>query len=148
MGGRGGSSSSIIPIPKGRRMSIKRFLDNLSKNNRQGMIDDLSGSKLEVKNAIFTKNGNAVKAQEAVLESGEDRVSVRFYNSWDPVQVAAPASPIKQSIEIVHYKNGNATVMRKLDEKSSKSLKNAEKNYNEMLKKWKSMTGQKDIYFR
>lgn len=147
MGGRGGSSNGIAP-PNGRRMSLKRFLENLSKNDRQGMINDLSESKLDVGNAIFTENGNAIKMQEAVIESGEDRVSVRFYNSWNPVQVAKPTSPIKQSIEIVHYKNGNATAIRKLDEKSSKSLKNAEKNYNEMLKKWKSITGQKNIYFR
>ena len=147
MGGRGGSSNGIAP-PNGRRMSLKRFLENLSKNDRQGMINDLSESKLDIGNAIFTENGNAIKMQEAVIESGEDRVSVRFYNSWNPVQVARPTSSIKQSIEIVHYKNGNATAIRKLDEKSSKSLKNAEKNYNEMLKKWKSITGQKNIYFR
>lgn len=147
MGGRGGSSGGIAP-PTGRRMSLKRFLDNLSKNDRQGMLNDLAESKLNVGNAIFTENGNAIKMQEAVIESGEDRVSVRFYNSWNPVQVAKPTSPIKQSIEIVHYKNGNAAAIRKLDEKSSKSLKNAEKNYNEMLKKWKNMTGQKEIYFR
>jgi len=147
MGGRGGSSGTSAP-PTGRKMSVKKFLDNLSKNNQQGMFDTLLKSPLKVGKATFTQNGNAVKSQEAILEHGSDKISIRFVNGWNPVQVSKPTSKIEQSIQVVHYKDGNATAFRKLDTKSSKSLKNAQKNYDEMLKKWKKMTGQKDISFR
>lgn len=112
------------------------------------MFDTLSKAPLKVEKAIFTQNGNAVKSQEAILEHDSDKISIRFVNGWNPVQVSRPTSKIEQSIQVVHYKDGNATAFRKLDVKSSKSLKNAQKNYDEMLKKWKKMTGQKDISFR
>lgn len=147
MGGRG-ATSGLSAEPRGRQMSMKSFLENLSKNSQEGMLNALRNASLDVKSATFTKNGNAVKLQEAILESGENKVSVRFYNQWDPMQVGKPTSSIKQSIEIVSYKNGNAAAIRTLSEKKSMSLKNAEKNYHEMLEQWKKLTKQKAIQFR
>ena len=148
MGGHGGSSGMTGKEPAGRKMSLSSFLENLKENNRDGMINSLSNFSPKVEKATFFVNGNAVKSQEASIQSGSDKVSVRFFNQWNPIQVTKPTKAIKQTIEIVHYKNGNATAIRKLDERSSKSLKNAEKNYREMIDKWKKITKQKEIYLR
>ena len=82
------------------------------------------------------------------VESGSDKLSVRFYNQWNPIQVTRPTTAIKQRIEVVHYRDGNVVAIYKLNEKSSKSLKNAEKNYHEMLNEWKKATHQKTIFLR
>lgn len=89
MGGRGGSSG-LTSEPRGRQMSMKNFLENLSKNSQEGMLNILRNASLDVKPATFTKNGNAVRSQEAILESGENKVSVRFNNQWEPMQVGKP----------------------------------------------------------
>ena len=123
------------------------FFENFSNNNREGMLNALCRASLDVKSADFTKNGNAVKSQEAIFESGENKVSVRFYNWWDPMQIIKSGRAIKQEIEIVLYKNGNPTAIRTLVEKKSTSLKNAERNYHEILNQWKRMTKQQDITF-
>nr|DAY16045.1 MAG TPA: hypothetical protein [Caudoviricetes sp.] len=146
---KSGSGGSIVgPEPSGRKMSLARFLENLQKNSASGMLDSLQDLSPKAGKASFFTNGNAVKFQEAVIESGTDKASIRFINGWNPMQVSSPTSAIKQTIEVVYYKNGNASAIRKLDEKSSKSLKNAEKNYHDMLEKWKKLTGQKSISFR
>lgn len=107
----------------------------------------MCGVSLDVKPANFATNGNAVESQEAIYESGENKVSVRFYNRWNPMQIINPKSAIKQEIDIVSYKNGNPTAIRTLVEKKSMSLKNAERNYNEMLDQWKRLTKQPQIFF-
>lgn len=123
------------------------FFENLLENNREEILDALCGVSLDVKPANFATNGNAVESQEAIYESGENKVSVRFYNRWNPMQIINPKSAIKQEIDIVSYKNGNPTAIRTLVEKKSMSLKNAERNYNEMLDQWKRLTKQPQIFF-
>lgn len=145
MGGRGGASGIE---PQGRKMSIERFLQNLQKNSRDGMLDSISKANLSVYPATFTKNGNAVSLQTAEFSNGENRVVVSFTNRWEPMQVARPTQPIKQAIEVRVYKNGDITAMRTLEERKSKSLKNAGKNYGELLDRWKKLTKQKNISFR
>lgn len=104
-------------------------------------------AQFDVKPADFTINGNAVESQEALLENGETRISARFYNEWEPMQIVEPSKAIKQKIEVVTYKNGNPIGIHVLAEKKSMSLKNAEKNYYEMLKQWKSLTKQREITY-
>ncbi|MCD8142317.1 MAG: hypothetical protein LUD83_03425 [Clostridiales bacterium] len=142
MGGRGGAGLSA---KRGRRVSAERFLKNLRDNNQDEMLNTIAKAPLTVGKASFTVNGNAVKSQEATLESASDRISVRFYNGWEPTQVTRPERKITTKIEAVTYKNGNATAVRTLYEKSSKSLKNAASNYENVLDKWKKVTGQKTI---
>lgn len=113
------------------------------------MLDALQDASFDVIHpANFTINGNTVRSQSVDFEVGENKVSVRFINQWEPTQVEKPSRPIKQEIEIVSYKNGNAMAVRTLAEKKSTSLKNAEKNYHEMLERWKKLTKQKEIRFR
>ena len=123
------------------------FFENLSKNDREGMLNALSIAALDVRQANFTENGNAVESQEAILVSGENRASVRFYNWWNPMQIIKPSKPIRQKIEVVAYKNGNPTAICTLVEMKSTSLKNAEKNYQEILNQWKRLTKQQMITF-
>ena len=146
MGGRGGSSG--MSASAGRKKMVAGFFENLVKGNTDEAFAGLQSLPLEVRKAEFTTNGNAVRLQEAVIESGSDKASVRFINQWNPIQVTKPEAAIRQRIEIVHYKNGNASAIYKLNEKSSKSLKNAEKNYHEMLDSWKKITHQKDIILK
>lgn len=122
----------------GVEKEMKDFLENLS---------SLYNAQFDIKPANFTINGNAVKSQEALLENGETRISARFYNWWEPMQIVEPSKAIRQKIEVVAYKNGNPIGMHVLAEKKSMSLKNAEKNYYEMLKQWKSLTKQREITF-
>lgn len=146
--GRGSSGAQkTANEPAGRRIGVKRFLENLQKENKDGMLEAAQNAPLNVGKAVFTKNNNALKSQEAVLESGEDKISLRFINKWEPSQVTAPDKPIRTSIEVVTYKNGDATAIRTLAETKTKSLKNAEKNYNQMLDKWKKLTKQRSITF-
>ena len=128
-------------------VSINDFLENLARNNKDGMLSALYNVPIAVKPASFTKNGNAIESQEALLENGDNRFSLRFYNQWNPMQIGEPTKAIKQTIEIVLYKNGDATAIRTLAEKKSMSLKNAERNYHEMLKQWKGLTKQREIAF-
>ena len=126
---------------KGKEMSeLKDSLDIIRKAASE-MITDIDQALEE----LYLEN--AVESQEALLGNGENHVSVRFYNRWDPMQVGVPTKAIKQTIEIVLYKNGNATAIRTLAEKKSMSLKNAESNYHEMLKQWKRLTKQREIAF-
>lgn len=141
MGGRGGSSG--IGSNAGRARKISGFFENLAKGSTDEILAGLHNLPLKVRKAEFTTNGNAVRFQEAVIESGSDKASVRFINQWDPVQVTKPEAAIRQRIEFVHYKNGNAIGIYKLSEKSSKSLKNAEKNYHETLGSWERIIHQK-----
>lgn len=135
-------------IDKGKvESNIKEFFDDFSKNNRDGMLKALYNFPFTASPAKFTTNGNAVESQEALIEKGEYKVSVGFFNGWNPMQVVPPTKPIKQTLGIVLYKNGNPTAIHTLVEKKSMSLKNAERNYHEMLKQWKNLTKQQEIYF-
>lgn len=144
MGGRGAASGAANGMALGRKMSVSKFLENLKKNNANTVFNNLSELSPKVGKTGFFTNGNAVEFQEAVVESGSDKLSVRFYNQWNPIQVTRPTTAIKQRIEVVHYRDGNVVAIYKLNEKSSKSLKNAEKNYHEMLNEWKKATHQKN----
>ena len=148
MGGRGAASGAANGMALGRKMSVSKFLENLKKNNANTVFNTLSELSPKVGKTGFFTNGNAVEFQEAVVESGSDKLSVRFYNQWNPIQVTRPTTAIKQRIEVVHYRDGNVVAIYKLNEKSSKSLKNAEKNYHEMLNEWKKATHQKTIFLR
>lgn len=127
--------------------SVKEFLDCLSKNDKDGMLRALHNLPFVVESASYTTNGNAIESQEALFERGDYKISARFFNRWNPMQVVAPSEFIKQKLEIVLFKNENPTAIRTLAEKKSTSLKNAESNYHEMLKQWKGLTKQKEITY-
>lgn len=53
MGGRGASSSL-----SGRKMSLKRLLDNIK---GQPTLDDVRGLNLKIEKAQFSSNGNSIQ---------------------------------------------------------------------------------------
>lgn len=114
MGGRGAASGAANGMALGRKMSVSKFLENLKKNNANTVFNNLSELSPKVGKTGFFTNGNAVEFQEAVVESGSDKLSVRFYNQWNPIQVTRPTTAIKQRIEVVHYRDGNVVAIYKL----------------------------------
>lgn len=127
--------------------SVRMFLEAFERRDTAGMLAVLEKAELEIEQTRFTSNGNAVKWQSAILEAGSDQISLRFYNDYDPIQVAPPKDYISQKIEAVIFKNGNVAGISKLTELESKSLKNAEKNYQKLLGQWKELTRQDMIKF-
>lgn len=125
--------------------TIDRFKNAFEAKDTQEMLDIFAEAQKEVGDARFTENSNAVRLQGAVIAEGDRMVDVAFYNSWNPLQVVPPDEYLKQSIEARIWENGNCIGMPVLIEKQSKSLKNAEKNYNEMLSLWQELTKQEKI---
>ncbi len=138
MGGRGSSGG----------MSLGTFSGRIRSATQEELLNMVKKLQLKTSEAMFTPNGNVVAYQYAEAEDGKDKISIRFRNDWDPLQIARPRQAIEQEIDVVTYKNGNATALRSLVRKKSMSLRNSEKNYRAMLDTWKKITNQKQIKFK
>lgn len=125
--------------------SIDRFMQAYEARDTQEMLAIFAEAEKEIGNAKFTENGNAVRLQGAVMTEGDRMIDFGFYNSWNPLQQIPPSEYLEQSIEARIYKNGNIIGLTVLTERKSKSLKNAEKNYDEILSMWKELTNQEKI---
>lgn len=126
---------------------MERFLKALQENNVQQMAAVLAHTDMEVSQAEFTHNGNAVAFQRALLESGGYRIETAFFNQYNPMQSISPEKPLEQSILVNVWRNGNIERQLKFEEKKSKSLKNLAENYKDVLMHWKNLTNQKEICF-
>lgn len=120
-------------------------------SNGAGSLKEIANysDDMDIKAAKFTENGNSVKAQRAILDNGTQRVDLWFSSEYNP-QVNTGGSPkkaIETSITARVWENDNFKGTRTLTKTKSKSYKNAEKQYNEMLNEWKKVTGQKKITF-
>ena len=124
---------------------IDRFIQNFQNHDKQGMLEIFTEAEKEIANAAFTENFNAVRLQGAVMADDNRVIDVSFHNSWDPRQQIPPNDYLTQKIEACIYEDGNIKGFITLVEKKSKSLKNAEKNYNEVLSLWKELTKQERI---
>lgn len=80
-------------------------------------------------------------------ESGSDKVEIYFSSRYEPTQVTNPSQPIKVGIYANVWKNGQPVAIRTISETKTKSLKNAKKNYENMLAEWKKATKQERITF-
>ena len=136
MGGRGGRGENS---PSGRKAKFGVVVENIRKSSDEELLQGLKSLGFKASDPRMDSLGNVVTFQSANLKIGEYEASLRFYNSYDPRQVGAVRESITQSIEIVTWKNGNPTAIRKIAEKKSKSVKNARKNYEEMLSQWKKI---------
>lgn len=137
-GGRGSSSGL-----GGGRMTIAGFL----KKFRNASESDLGKLGLKVDKAQFTENGNSIKLQSASVQNGADRVEVSFYSNYNPLQASNFQSNISSSISVRHYKDGDIQAYKEVVNKKTKSVKNAKKNYDEVLQMWKKITKQKSISY-
>lgn len=113
----------------------------------QEMMENFKEAELKVEQAKFTENGNAVEIQHATLEAGNRFVHIYFRNTYNPIQVTVPEGKLWQTIEARLFKDGKCIGMPVLMEKKSRSLKNAQKNYQGMLDIWKDLTKQESIEF-
>lgn len=100
-----------------------------------------------ISKAKFTANGSSVSQQVVTVKSGDDELQVYFSSGYSPQQATNPTQAIKSGIYATTWHDGNVTSYRVLSETKTKSVKNAKKNYDEMLETWKKVTGQKQITF-
>lgn len=140
-GGRGASSSGAGGSVFGAYNSI------LEGNADLQQLEKLA-NKMQIGKAVFTANGNSVKQQNATINDGSKKIDVTFYSGYDPNQTTGKLSrAIESKIEVRLWENGDIKGLRTLSKNASKSYKNAAKNYDEMLSKWKKITRQKTIEF-
>ena len=135
-GGRGSTSG----LGSGR-MSIAGFI----KNFRNADEKSTGNIGLKVFDTEFIKNGNSVKQQSAQVTDGENKIVATFYSQYNPMQISKSNDNISSRIELRYYKNDNIEGYKVISEKKTKSIKNAKKNYEEVLGQWKKITKQKKI---
>lgn len=127
--------------------TVKAAYDDIMAGN--ATIASLSNVAKDAKvdKAQFTANGNSVKSQNATMESGNRKIDLRFSTGYNPQQTTKPTKAIETKITATLWENGNAKGITTISKTTSKSNKNAQKQYTEMLEEWKKLTGQSKITF-
>ena len=125
--------------------SVQEFLQALKERKGSKMFDILKKEKLEIGNPTFTNNHNTVKSQEAQFGDEYDRVVVRYYSTYDPMQVVEPEKMIVSNIAAIVYQNDVPVAIGNVGEKKSTSLAKAKENHEDVLGIWKWLTDQKSI---
>lgn len=140
MGGRG-ATSSIGKGSKAINSKIEKVYQNFMSG--KGTLEELENlqKQMKVGKAEFTQNNNSVKSQNAVIDNGSEKIDIRFYSQYNPLQIQDPKNAIKSEIEVVLYKNGNVQGIRYAEQKKSSSIKNAKKQYEEVLKTFEKVVG-------
>lgn len=125
------------------------MLSGIIQKSPESALSQLSSvmSQGDLSKADFTANGSAVRSQSVTLESGSDKVEIYFSSRYEPTQVTNPSQPIKVGIYANVWQNGQPVAIRTISETKTKSLKNAKKNYENMLAEWKKATKQERITF-
>lgn len=127
--------------------SMKEFWSAYQSGDAQKMMQILAAFKLKPQEAVFTKNGNAVKIHSAEYQEGDYKVELRFVNKWDPIQVSPPEKPISQEIAAYLYEKNQICGIVSLKELKSKSLKNTAKNYEQLKAEWMKLIHVETIEF-
>lgn len=117
--------------------------------NGTATLDDLAKlqSQMKIDNATFTTNGNSVKMQNVTIQNGNQTINLTFDSEYEPQQVTKPTKAIETTITARVWENGNIKAIRTITKTSTKSLKNAATQYNDMMNDWKKLTGQSQITF-
>lgn len=142
MGGRGSSSGKT---PAGGASTLSNIIQQSPESTLSQLQKVISQGDLS--KADFTANGSAVRLQSVTLESGSDKVEIYFSSRYEPTQVTNPSQPVKVGIYANVWKNGRPVAIRTISETKTKSLKNAKRNYENMLSEWKKATKQNQISF-
>ena len=127
--------------------SIKEFWEAYQSGDAQKMMQILATFKMKPQEAIFTKNGNAVKIHSAEYQEGDYTVQLRFVNEWNPVQVIPPEKPVSQEISAYLYEKNQICGIVPLKKLKSKSLKNTAKNYEQLKAEWMKLIHVEAIEF-
>lgn len=141
-GGRGASSS----VGGSSGEQVHNAYTAIS-NNREPLkeLERLSG-KMKISEPVTTANGNSIKLQVATIDNGTEKIDIAFHSAYNPIQTTGtPKKAIETKITATLWENGNAKAIRTLASASSKSYKNAGKQYTDILKEWQKVTGQKRI---
>ena len=144
MGGRGASSGKGTGKSKN---AVKKAFDDIMDGKATLLSLNSIGKNAKVGKAQFTANGNSVKSQYATVESGNRKIDLIFSTKYNPLQITKPTKAIETTIKATLWEDGNAKRISTIAKTSSKSNKNAQKQYTEMLGEWKKLTGQKKIEF-
>lgn len=144
--GRGKSKASGGSASGGANSIRTAYNDIMS---GKATLSDLKSvaKNAKVRKAQFTANGNSVKSQSATVESGNRKIDLSFSTGYNPQQTTKPTKAIETTITATLWEDGNAKRIATIAKTSSKSNKNAQKQYTEMLEEWKKLTGQKKIEF-
>lgn len=126
-------------------MAINGLIQAFQEKSTEKIMDIIKESEQKIEVAKFTKNGNVVSLQAAVMYDEDRMADVSFHNYWNPLQQTPPTEPLEQKIVARIWEDGNIKGVVSLVERKSNNLKNAEKNYNEVLSIWKNLTGQEKI---
>lgn len=127
--------------------TMEQLLEAYKTGNSQEMLKILSTFEMRLQEAIFTTNGNAIKVQSAEYQENDYKVELRFSNEWNPIQVVQPEQALHQSISAYLYQNNQIFGICKLKDLKSKSLKNMEKNYEELKEEWMNLLHVETIEF-
>lgn len=102
---------------------------------------------MNIDKANFTVNGNSVKMQNVTVQNGNQTINLTFNSQYEPTQTAKPTKNITTKITARVWEDGNIKGIRTIKETSTKSLKNAATQYDNMLNDWKKLTKQSNISF-
>lgn len=102
---------------------------------------------MNIDKANFTVNGNSVKMQNVTIQNGNQTINLTFNSQYEPTQVTKPTKNITTKITARVWEDGNIKGIRTIKETSTKSLKNAATQYDNMLSDWKKLTKQRNISF-
>lgn len=127
-------------------LTIKAYDNIMAGNATLASLYD-AAKYAKVNKARFTANGNSVESQTATIESGNKKIDLSFYTDYNPQQITKPTKAIKTQIEARLWENGDAKRIATIAKTTSKSNKNAQKQYTEMLEEWKKLTRQREITF-
>ena len=104
--------------------------------------------QMQVSKAKFTDYHNSIKMQNVTIDNGDQAINLTFTSQYEPRQTGTPKKAIKTEITARLWEDGNIRAIRTIESTSTKSLKNAQSQYEGMLGKWKKLTGQKNITFK
>lgn len=140
-----GSGGGGKTTPTGANVS-KAYSDIMNGNATLESLSDLQ-QQMSIDKATFTTNGNSIKMQNVTIQNGNQTINLTFRSEYEPKQVTNPTKAITTEITARLWENGNIKAIRKIAGTSTKSLKNAATQYDNMLSNWKKLTGQKSISF-
>lgn len=145
--GRGSSKAGKGGGGAGGGIAVQNAYNDIMNGN--ATLDSLAAlqPQMKIDKASFTTNGNSVKMQNVTIQNGNQTINLTFSSDYQPQQVTKPTKAIETEITARLWENGNIKAIRTITGKSTKSLKNAATQYNDMMNDWKKLTGQSQITF-
>ena len=140
--GAGGASSKTTGR-SGKTARLQDIADGIRTKSSDELLSAVQKLKPTADAAKYDEFGNVVVTPCWRVSAGNLSIQIGFSNDYDPRQVRVIVStPIKTTIEAVIWKNRHVTAVRTLAETKTKSIKNASKNYQNILDNWRKLIGE------